>query len=67
MGDTPWQGDACSLVDEFRNGRRSPLEELRATYAAIAASNLNAFCFLPSEQAERAAEAADINKPFRSG
>ena len=64
MGDTPWQGDACSLVDEFRNGRRSPLEELRATYAAIAAGNLNAFCYLPSDQAERAAEAADVTKPF---
>ena len=64
MGETPWQGDACSLVDEFRSGRRSPLEELRATYDAIAASSLNAFCYLPSEQAERAAEAADITKPF---
>jgi aspartyl-tRNA(Asn)/glutamyl-tRNA(Gln) amidotransferase subunit A len=64
MGDTPWQGDACSLVDEFRSGRRSPLEELRATYAAIAASDLNAVCYLPSEQAEQAAKAADANKPF---
>jgi aspartyl-tRNA(Asn)/glutamyl-tRNA(Gln) amidotransferase subunit A len=64
MGDTPWQGDASSLVDEFRKGRRSPLEELRATYSAIADSRLNAFCYLPSEQAERAAEAADVSKPF---
>ena len=64
MGDTPWQGDACSLVDEFRSGRRSPLEELHATYAAIDASTLNAFCYLPREQAERAAAGADVSKPF---
>ncbi|HEX2785535.1 MAG TPA: amidase [Ilumatobacteraceae bacterium] len=64
MGETPWQGDACSLVDEFRAGRRSPLEELQAAYAAIEASSLNAFCHLPHEQAERAAAEADLNKPF---
>ncbi len=64
MGDTPWQGDACSLVDEFRSGRRSPLEELQATYAAIADSALNSFCYLPCEQAERAAAGADVSKPF---
>jgi aspartyl-tRNA(Asn)/glutamyl-tRNA(Gln) amidotransferase subunit A len=64
MGETPWQGDACSLVDEFRSGRRSPIEELRATYAGIEASDLNAFCYLPREQAERSAETADVSKPF---
>ena len=64
MGDTPWQGDACSLVEEFRSGRRTPLEELQATYAAIAASSLNAFCYLPREEAETAARAADVSKPF---
>jgi len=64
MGDTPWQGDACSLVEEFRAGRRTPLEELQATYAAIDASTLNAFCYLPREQAEAAAKAADVTKPF---
>lgn len=64
MSDTPWQGDACSLVEEFRAGRRSPIEELQATYAAIEASTLNAFCFLPREQAEAAARAADVSKPF---
>lgn len=52
------------MVDEFRSGRRSPLEELRATYAAIAGSSLNAFCYLPAEQAERAAASADVSKPF---
>jgi aspartyl-tRNA(Asn)/glutamyl-tRNA(Gln) amidotransferase subunit A len=64
MGETPWQGDACSLVDEFRSGRRSPQEELRATYAAIDSSLLNAFCYLPLDQAERAAAGADVSKPF---
>ena len=64
MSDTPWQGDACSLVEEFRAGRRTPLEELQATYAAIEASSLNAFCYLPREQAEAAAREADVSKPF---
>ena len=64
MGDTPWQGDACSLVDEFRSGRRSPSEELQATYAAIEASSPNAFCFLAREQAEASAMAADVSRPF---
>ena len=36
--DAPWTGDACSLVDEFRAGRRSPLEETTATLAAIGAA-----------------------------
>ena len=64
MTDQPWQGDACSLVEEFRAGRRSPLEELRATYAAIEGSSLNAFCYLPREQAEEAARRADVSLPF---
>jgi aspartyl-tRNA(Asn)/glutamyl-tRNA(Gln) amidotransferase subunit A len=64
MKETPWQGDACSLVDAFRSGQRSPLEELRATYAAIDDSTLNAFCHLPREQAEHAAAVADVSKPF---
>jgi aspartyl-tRNA(Asn)/glutamyl-tRNA(Gln) amidotransferase subunit A len=64
MSDTPWQGDACSLVEEFRAGRRSPVEELQATYAAIEASTLNAFCYLAQEQAEAAARNADVTKPF---
>ena len=50
MGDTPWQGDACSLVDEFRAGRRSPAEELQATLSAIDDSKLNAFCFLAGDR-----------------
>lgn len=64
MPDTPWQGDACSLVEEFRARRRSPVEELQATCAAIEASELNAFCFLPHDEAQRAAATADVSKPF---
>ena len=40
MTDTPWLGDACSLVDAFRSGERSPVEELEAVLAAIEASDL---------------------------
>ena len=64
MGLTTWQGDACSLVEEFRAGRRSPLEELHATYAAIDASQLNAICYEPRDEAEAAARTADVSKPF---
>jgi aspartyl-tRNA(Asn)/glutamyl-tRNA(Gln) amidotransferase subunit A len=62
--DTPWQGDACSLVDAFRAGERSPAEELEATLAAIKASNLNAFCFVDEEGARAAAARADVSLPF---
>ena len=51
------------LVDEFRAGRRTPLEELQATYAAIDASDST-----PSASAPRAggtaAPSADVSKPF---
>ena len=46
-----WQGDACSLVEAFRSGERSPVEELDATYAAIETSDLNAFCHLDRDRA----------------
>ena len=64
VGDLPWQGDACSLVDAFRRGERSPVEELEAVYAAIDASDLNAFCHLDREHATLAAGVADVSKPF---
>ncbi len=64
MGDVPWQGDACSLVEAFRRGERSPVEELDATLAAIERSELNAFCFAPVEAARAAAAAADVDRPF---
>jgi len=64
MTDQPWQGDACSLVEEYRSGRRSPLEELDATLAAIDASDLNAIAYLDVEGAREAAGAADVGLPF---
>jgi Asp-tRNA(Asn)/Glu-tRNA(Gln) amidotransferase A subunit family amidase len=64
MSDTPWRGDACSLVDAFRAGERSPVEELEATLAAIERSQLNAFSHLDPERARSAARAADVSLPF---
>ncbi|MFN8050539.1 MAG: amidase [Acidimicrobiales bacterium] len=64
MTDSPWHGDATSLVDAFRAGERSPKEELQATLAAIEASRLNAFSHLDPERALAAAERADVNLPF---
>ncbi|NCZ86317.1 MAG: amidase, partial [Actinobacteria bacterium] len=64
MVDRPWQGDASSLVDAFRRNERSPVEELQATYAAIDASDLNAFCFLDRDRAFAAARSADVSLPF---
>ena len=64
MVDRPWQGDASSLVDAFRRKERSPVEELEATYAAIEASDLNAFCFLDRERALESAKQADVSLPF---
>lgn len=64
MTDTPWLGDACSLVDAFRAGDRSPKEELQATYDAIERSDLNCFSFLDQERALKAADSADLTRPF---
>src|SRR5262249_17480681 len=62
MTDTPWLGDACSLVDAFRSGERTPAEELDATLVAIEASDLNAFSHL--EAARDAATRADVSTSF---
>ncbi|MBA3605402.1 MAG: amidase [Acidimicrobiia bacterium] len=64
MADEAWQGDACSLVEAFRSGARSPAEELEATFAAIDASPLNAFSHLDREHAVVAAGVADVGLPF---
>ena len=64
MTDTPWLGDACSLVDAFRSGERTPVEELDATLAAIERSELNAFSFLDPDAARDAAARADTSGPF---
>jgi Asp-tRNA(Asn)/Glu-tRNA(Gln) amidotransferase A subunit family amidase len=59
-----WTGDACGLVDAFRRGERSPREELEATLAAIANSDLNCFSYLDPERALDAAHRADTSLPF---
>ncbi|MEY2419295.1 MAG: hypothetical protein QOG90_1975 [Actinomycetota bacterium] len=64
MADTPWQGDACSLVDAFRRGERSPVEELEATLDAIRTSDLNAFSYVDVDGARAAAARADVSLPF---
>lgn len=64
MTDGPWLGDACSLVDAFRAGERSPLEQLDATLAAIDASELNAFAFSDADRARETAAGADVSLPF---
>ncbi len=64
MADLPWQGDAASLVDAYRSGGHSPVEEMDATLAAIEASGLNAFSFVDGDRARDAAAAADVSKPF---
>ena len=63
MTDT-WTGDACSLVDAFRAGERSPVEELEATLAAIEASDLNCFSHVDPDRARAAAVQADVSLPF---
>ncbi len=64
MTDLPWQNDASSLVDAFRAGERSPVEELEATLAAIEATNLNCFSHVDPERARTAAAKADLSLPF---
>ena len=62
--DAPWPGDACSLVDAFRRGERSPADELEVVLAAIEASGLNAFPFVAADEARMRVAAADGSLPF---
>ena len=62
--DGIWQGDACSLVDAFREGSITPPEALEMSLQAIEHSDLNAFCHIDAEGAHLAASAADIELPF---
>ncbi len=64
MTDTPWLGDACSLMDSFRAGERTPAEELELVLGAIERSTLNSISFVDAESARRNAAVADVTKPF---
>ena len=64
MTDTPWQGDACSLVDAFRSGERTPEEEVELVLAAIERSTLHALCHIDAEGARAAAAEAEVSQPL---
>jgi aspartyl-tRNA(Asn)/glutamyl-tRNA(Gln) amidotransferase subunit A len=64
MTDTPWLGDACSLVDAFRSGERKAADEVEAVLGAIEGSGLNALSFVDAERARAAADAPDVSLPF---
>ncbi|HJR26814.1 MAG TPA: amidase family protein, partial [Acidimicrobiales bacterium] len=64
MTDSPWLGDACSLVDAFRAGERSPVEELQLVLGAVERSTLDAVSFVDADGALAAAGAADVTRPF---
>lgn len=64
MPDSPWTGDACSLVEAFRAGHHSPAEELDATLAAIERSDLNCFSFVDPDRARQICRTADVSRPF---
>ena len=64
MNDATWTDDACSLVDAFRSGERSPRQEMEAALAAIESSSLNSFSYLDGDRALEAAERADVSRPF---
>jgi Asp-tRNA(Asn)/Glu-tRNA(Gln) amidotransferase A subunit family amidase len=64
MTDTPWQGDACSLVDAFRSGERTPEEEVELVLAAIERSTLHALCHVDAEGARSAAAEAEVSQPL---
>jgi aspartyl-tRNA(Asn)/glutamyl-tRNA(Gln) amidotransferase subunit A len=64
MADTPWLSDTCSLVEAFRSGERSPVEELEASLAAIESSELNAWSYLDPGTALDQARRADTSLPL---
>ncbi len=59
-----WQGDVVSLVEAFRNGGRSPVDEAEATLAEIEASDLNAFSFVDADGVMERAATADVSLPL---
>ena len=59
-----WHGDAVGLVEAFRRGERSPIEEMDASLEAIEGSPLGAWAHLEADAARAAAAAADVELPF---
>jgi aspartyl-tRNA(Asn)/glutamyl-tRNA(Gln) amidotransferase subunit A len=57
-------GDACSLVDAFREGILTPLEALDASLTAIDSSDLNAFSHVDADAARVTAATVDVSLPF---
>jgi aspartyl-tRNA(Asn)/glutamyl-tRNA(Gln) amidotransferase subunit A len=64
MTDTPWLGDACSLVDAFRSGERKPADEVQAVLGAIEGSGLNALPYVDADGARAEASEPDLALPF---
>jgi aspartyl-tRNA(Asn)/glutamyl-tRNA(Gln) amidotransferase subunit A len=62
--DGPWLGDACSLVDAYRDGLLTPVEAVGASLAAAGRSGLNAVSHLDPDAALAAAGRADVSLPF---
>ncbi len=63
MAET-WRGDVVGLVEAFRAGERSPVEEVEATLAAIESSELNTFSFVDADGARQRAAGADVSLPL---
>lgn len=61
---TPWLGDACSLVDAFRDRTISPAEALDACIEASEHSSLNPFSHTDFETAREQAASVDVSLPF---
>ena len=49
--ENTWSQDSVSLVEAFRNGDRSPVEETSVVFDAIDNSDLNAFSYPDKEGA----------------
>ena len=65
MTDETWTDDACSLVDAFRRGERSPSRGAGGDARRDREQRLNAFSFLDAERALKAPSGhADVSRPF---
>lgn len=63
----PWSGDACSLVDAYREGATSPQEQTQECLDAVGsqlAAELNPVCFVDADAALSEARNADVSLPF---